>query len=88
MNYGITWVCFMICVALGALIGAYIGIEIYKSVNHFGTLVVDMTDPEKDVFRIELDMDLNKVTDKDYIILKVDKHTKKKVININQVQEE
>lgn len=84
MSYGLI----MFLVFLGSLGGAYIGIEIYKMVNQFGTLVVDETDPNKDVFRIELDMDLNKVKKKDYIVLKVDRRFKKNVLDITKVQEE
>lgn len=84
MSFGLI----MFLVFLGSLGGAYIGIEIYKMVNQFGTLVVDETDPNKDIFRIELDMDLDKVKRKDYIVLKVDRRVKKKVINIDKIQEE
>lgn len=38
-----------------------------------GVLMIDKTNPEKDIYRLEID-DLDNVSSKDFIILRVDSH--------------
>lgn len=40
--------------------------------NHHGTFFMDFSDPEKDVCRLDLSEDINKIYKRKYIILKVD----------------
>ena len=56
---------------VGILIGCIINILICCAHSSSGTLRIDHTNPEKDVYRIEID-DLDKLSKKKRIILKVD----------------
>lgn len=56
---------------VGILIGCIINILICRAHSSSGTLRIDHTNPEKDVYRIEID-DLDKLSKKKRIILKVD----------------
>ena len=56
---------------VGILIGSIISILICHAHSSSGTLRIDHTNPEKDVYRIEID-DLDKLSKKKRIILKVD----------------
>ena len=63
----------MIYLIVGAIIGA-IGYSVCQRifVAH-GTLRIDHSDPEKDVYRFEID-DLEKLNKKAYVELKIDHH--------------
>lgn len=59
----------------GFVIGVIIGLilmECYYLSNYMGTLVVDISDPNKDKYSIELE-DLDKVNNKKRVILKIKK---------------
>lgn len=58
---------------VGILIGCIINILICRAHSSSGTLRIDHTNPEKDVYRIEVN-DLDKLSKKKRIILKVDNH--------------
>jgi len=63
------------CIA-AYIFGVLIGIFVTKLFpSTFGTLRVDMSDPEKDVYRIEID-DLNDLVKKKRITLRIDTKTK------------
>ena len=58
---------------VGILIGCIINILICRAHSSSGILRIDHTNPEKDVYRIEIN-DLDKLSKKKRIILKVDNH--------------
>ena len=46
---------------------------IFYIINKVGTLKIDHSDPEKDIYRIDIN-DLDKLSKKKLIILKIDNH--------------
>lgn len=40
---------------------------------HVGTLRIDMTDPQKDIYRLDLD-DFDSISKREFIMLRVDTH--------------
>jgi hypothetical protein len=64
-----TWM--LIAWIFGALVGAFITLIIVRKHTSHGTLVVDLTDPEKDVFRLILDEDLESIAEQKHVRLKV-----------------
>lgn len=58
---------------VGIFIGSIIGVLIFRAHSSNGTLRIDHTNPEKDVYRIEID-DFDKLSKKKRVILKVDNH--------------
>ena len=65
-------------ITIGILIGMVIGVAIHRITvsrkRSSGTFVMDFTDPMKDVFRIELDDDVNVLYSKKRITLRVKVH--------------
>lgn len=59
---------------LGGVIGGVITNLLYLKDSSFGVLMVDRRDPEKDVYRFDIHGDLDKLGDKKYITLRVDKN--------------
>lgn len=57
----------------GLFIGSLITNIIYLAKRASGTLRIDHTNPERDVYRIEIN-DLDKLSKKTQVILKVDNH--------------
>lgn len=62
---------YLLWYVVGIVIGCIINILICRANSSSGTLRIDHTNPEKDVYRIEVD-DLDKLSKKKRIILKVD----------------
>ena len=58
------WLC------LGVIIGAILSNTLRIVRTNFGTLKIDCSDPDKDVYSIEID-DLDKLAKKNRVILKV-----------------
>lgn len=60
------------------LIGIFVGGLLYwlffEHNKPSGTFIMDFTDPDKDVFRLDLDEDLNDIYKKKQILLKVETH--------------
>ena len=54
----------------GVLIGVIIGLIIEALKTSVGTLIIDETDPNTDVYRIEIE-DLDKMANKKRVILKI-----------------
>lgn len=68
----------MIILFLAALICAFILWKVIIKLKNkkreiMGSLIINETDPEKDIFRIELNMDLEDIKNQDEIILKIKK---------------
>jgi hypothetical protein len=63
------WLTFVIGVVVGALITSVI----YYVIRVSGTLRIDRTDPDRDIYRLELG-DLDKLAKKKRVLLKVDTH--------------
>lgn len=57
----------------GALVASVCYVIIQKLAVAHGTLRIDHSDPEKDVYRLELG-DLDKLNGKSYVELKIDHH--------------
>lgn len=57
----------------GLFIGSLITNIVYLAKRASGTLRIDHANPEKDIYRIEID-DLDKLSKKTQVILKVDNH--------------
>ena len=55
---------------VGVLIGVIIGLIIEALKTSVGTLIIDETDPNTDVYRIEID-DLDKLANKKRMVLKI-----------------
>lgn len=56
---------------VGAIVGMVLASIIYLACNTVGTLRIDHTSSEKDIYRIEID-DLDSLNDKSRIVLKID----------------
>lgn len=59
--------------AVGVFIGSIVSNIIFYVISSSGTLRIDHTNPEKDVYRIEID-DLDKLSRKKRVVLKVDNY--------------
>ena len=61
-------------ILIGLLVGSIVSnIIFFIRYRKAGTLRIDHSDPEKDVYRIEID-DLDGLSKKKHVILKVDNH--------------
>lgn len=56
---------------VGLLVGVVLGVYIHNRLNTMGTLRIDHTNPEKDIYRIELD-DFDGLSKKKHVLLQVD----------------
>lgn len=57
--------------SLTFILGIIVGYSITRLKKPDGRFVIDLSDPEKDVYSLELDCDLAKLPIKRYIILKI-----------------
>lgn len=64
---------YFLYLAAGVCIGSIITIIVYHVRGSSGTLRIDHANPEKDIYRIEID-DLDNLSKKARVILKVDNH--------------
>lgn len=64
---------YFLTLLVGLFIGSLITNIVYLAKRASGTLKIDHANPEKDIYRIEID-DLDKLSKKDRIILKVDNY--------------
>lgn len=56
------------------IVGFVVGMLLYFRIVHkSGTLIANVEDPDRDIYRLELDDNLDTLPDKKYIILKVKK---------------
>lgn len=63
---------YLIAVVVGMLVGSFITYFITKhDIKPSGTFVIDVTDPEKDVCRFEMDESLESIYSKKSIVLNV-----------------
>lgn len=60
---------------VGLLIGVIIGVYIYCKLNTMGTLRIDHTNPEKDIYRIELD-EFEGLSKKKRVLLQIDNNAR------------
>ena len=63
----------LVLLLIGFVIGLCIATLIYFFLETVGVLRIDRNNPEKDVYRLEID-DLDKLIGKKRIILKIDQH--------------
>ena len=66
---GYIW--FIVGAILGVLIGVLFAASIKRKQVSCGTLVIDLTDPERDIFRLVLDEDLESLATQTQIRLTV-----------------
>lgn len=64
---------YLLWFVVGVSIGSIIASIIFYVRSSNGTLRIDCTNPEKDVYRLEID-DLDKLSKKKHVILKIDSH--------------
>lgn len=64
---------YLLWFVVGVSIGSIIASIIFYVRSSSGTLRIDRTNPEKDVYRLEID-DLDKLSKKKHVILKIDSH--------------
>ena len=62
---------YILLAAAGAVVGSIITVIVYSIRTTTGTLRIDHTNPEKDIFRFDID-DLDILTRKKRIVLKID----------------
>lgn len=62
-----------ICWVTGIIVGMLLLAVIVGAMSAIGTLRIDMSSPEKDIYRLDVH-DLDKIAKKKYIILQVDKN--------------
>ena len=62
-----------ICWVTGIIVGMLLLAVIVGAMSAIGTLRIDMSNPEKDIYRLDVH-DLDKIAKKKYIILQVDKN--------------
>lgn len=62
-----------ICWVTGIIVGMLLLAVIVGAMSAIGTLRIDMSNPEKDIYRLDVH-DLDKIANKKYIILQVDKN--------------
>lgn len=58
---------------LGVIIGAVVTIIVMCKLTTYGTLKIDHSDPEKDIYRFDVD-DIDKLSKKKRVVLYVDNH--------------
>lgn len=63
----------LVCWLTGIIVGMLLLAVIVGVKSAIGTLRIDMTNPEKDIWRLDVH-DLDKIAKKKYIILQVDKN--------------
>lgn len=63
----------LVCWLTGMVAGAMVLAAVIGVLSAIGTLRIDTTNPEKDVWRLDV-YDLDKIAKKKYIILQVDKN--------------
>lgn len=65
-----------IFIAIGLIVGIFLGIIMNKLINKKrtanGTLKIDYSDPERDLFRLELNYEPDELATKKKVILNVD----------------
>lgn len=61
--------------AVDTFLGAVLGLS-SASYTGEGTLQIDTSDPEKDLYRLVYDGDVNELTDKEKVTFKIDKNAK------------
>ena len=61
----------MVPFIIGAIVGMVLASIIHLACNTVGTLRIDHTSSEKDIYRIEID-DLDSLNDRSRIVLKID----------------
>lgn len=71
MNY--IWI--LVTAIVGILIGVIITKLIQRKTVSCGTLVIDLTDPEKDIYRLIVDEDLESLAKQKQVLLRVHLHT-------------
>lgn len=64
-----------ICWVTGIIVGMLLLAVIVGAMSAIGTLRIDMSNPEKDIYRLDVH-DLDKIANKRYVILQVDKNAK------------
>lgn len=62
-----------VLIVVGMLIGSIISNIIFYVRSASGTLRIDHSNPEKDIYRIEVD-NLDNLSKKKYVVLEVDNH--------------
>jgi hypothetical protein len=62
---------FLLWSAIGCIVGSIVTSVIFYVRCHYGTLRIDHSDPEKDIYRFDVD-DLDKLSKKKRIMLKID----------------
>lgn len=65
-----------VTIFLGVILGISSATYVKSGANTDGTLQVDMSNPEKDIYRLQLNSDLSDLADKSKISLKVDPNAK------------
>ena len=65
-----------ITIFLGVILGISSATYVKSGANTDGTLQVDISNPEKDIYRLQLNSDLSDLADKSKISLKVDPNAK------------
>lgn len=63
---------FMVGFTIGAIVEAAVALVIRMIRSGTGCLKIDHSNPEKDLYRLEIDGDLDKIAKKKEIILRVD----------------
>ena len=71
MSYA-QWMCLFLFL-LGIALGTYLTCTIFYGKFHAGTLKIDHTNPEKDIYRLDFSVgDLGDLANKKWVLLKVD----------------
>ena len=65
-----------VTIFLGVILGISSATYVKSGANTDGTLQVDMSNPEKDIYRLQLNSDLSDLADKSKISLKVNPNAK------------
>ena len=62
---------------ISCLIGVFIGVTVSSIIQHvessYGTLHVDSSDPDKDIYRLDVHGELVELRKKKYVVLRVNK---------------
>lgn len=59
-------------ILIGLLIGAALVKAVYMAMTAFGTLKIDRHNPEKDIYRFDIDGDIVDLPKKKRIVMKID----------------
>lgn len=62
---------------VGVVIGAIVTYILHRRAEAVGTLEVDYTNPEADLFRLKIDEDLENLVTKKYVLIKVQNNSQK-----------